>query len=56
MDITTIASIEKTKKEQQEYKGSNESAVIKIKDCNWENLYNNQNELIDFITPKDLKY
>jgi hypothetical protein len=32
VDITTIASIEKTKKEQQEYKGSNESAVIKIKD------------------------
>ena len=31
-------------------------AVIKIKDGNWENLYNNQNELIDFITPKDLKY
>ena len=30
-------------------------AVIKIKDGNWENLYNNQNELIDFITPKDLK-
>ena len=36
VDITTIASIEKTKKEQQEYKGSNESAVVKIKDsdCN----------------------
>ena len=31
-------------------------AVIKIKDGNWENLYNNQNELIDFITPKDLKH
>ena len=30
-------------------------AVIKIKDGNWENLYTNQNELIDFITPKDLK-
>ena len=29
--------------------------VIKIKDGNWENLYSNQNELIDFITPKDLK-
>ena len=31
-------------------------AVIKIKDGNWENLYSNQNELIDFITPKDLKH
>ncbi len=35
VDITTIASIEKTKKEQQEYKGSNESAVIKIKDSDY---------------------
>ncbi|SUZ57866.1 uncharacterized protein METZ01_LOCUS10720 [marine metagenome] len=35
VDITTIASIEKTKKEQQEYKGSNESAVVKIKDSDY---------------------
>ena len=31
-------------------------AVIKIKDGNWDNLYSKQNDLIDFITPKDLKH
>ena len=35
VDVTTIASIEKTKKEQLKYKGSNESAVVKIKDSNY---------------------
>ena len=27
-------------------------AVIKIKDGNWENLYSNQNELVDLLSPK----
>lgn len=32
VDITTIASIEKTKKEQQKYKGTSEAQAIRIKD------------------------
>ena len=32
IDITTIASIEKTKKEQQEYKGTSEAQTLRIKD------------------------
>ena len=32
VDITTIASIEKTKKEQQEYKGTSEAQAVRIKD------------------------
>jgi len=35
VDVTTIASIEKTKKEQLKYKGSNESAVVKVKDSDY---------------------
>jgi len=35
VDVTTIASIEKTKKEQLKYKGSNESAIVKVKDSDY---------------------
>ena len=35
VDVTTIASIEKTKKEQLKYKGSNESSIVKIKDSDY---------------------
>ena len=35
VDVTTIASIEKTKKEQLKYKGSNESAIVKIRDSDY---------------------
>jgi len=40
VDITTIASIEKTKKEQQEYKGTSEAQAVRIKDYEYiENQY-----------------
>ena len=35
IDITTIASIEKTRKEQQEYKGTNEAQSMRINDYNY---------------------
>ena len=35
IDITTIASIEKAKKEQEEYKGGSQSSTQQIRDVDW---------------------
>ena len=35
VDITTIASIERTKKEQEEYKGGTQSNTQQIRDVDW---------------------
>ena len=35
IDITTIASIEKTKKEQKEWEGGGQSSIQKIRDVDW---------------------